>query len=157
MRIGLGMAAGTLLGGNSLVNEPVFFLGVGLGIATLFAARYVLSAAVPGSSCWHFRRNRNRIPFIDGLSPTAWSHGSPECLVRTMRIGGIHFLPMAITFGPRMLVLGLACITIASFALVVPSVPFVLIGVVDGVLKASIGGWMLTTKYPRRALNTTFP
>ena len=70
---------------------------------------------------------------------------------RTMIIVGLHFLPMAIVFGPRMLFLGTACIVNAAIGFVAPVVPFSLISVVDGVLKVGFGMWMLSTKRLRSA------
>jgi len=38
-------------------------------------------------------------------------------------IVGVHFLPMAISFGPRLLVLGIICISVAVAGLSLPGVP----------------------------------
>ena len=54
--------------------------------------------------------------------------------------------PMAVTFGPRILLLGGACIATALVGLSLPSVPYEVFGIVDGALKVAVGAWLLSTK-----------
>jgi len=61
-------------------------------------------------------------------------------------IVGVLFLPMAVAFGPRMLLLGCACIATAFVGLVVPTVPYEAFGIVDGTLKVGFGAWLFSTK-----------
>jgi hypothetical protein len=53
---------------------------------------------------------------------------------------------MAVTFGPRMLLLGGACIATALVGLSVPSIPYEVFGIIDGTLKVGVGAWLLATK-----------
>jgi hypothetical protein len=146
------MMGGTLFGGNGLVNEPVFFVGVGFGTVTLFMAKHVsFGRGTTRQLLALFGALALEFVLLMGAARLLGPMDQERIWCRTMLIVGIHFLPMAITFGPRMLVLGFACIAVALLALVLPSVPFLLIGLVDGALKASIGGWMLLTKDPRVA------
>jgi len=80
--------------------------------------------------------------------------GSPD--VRTywlwaLGIVGLHFIPMAIAFGPIVLALGVACMANAAVGLAASSMPFLLIGTADGLLKVLLGGWMLLSREPGRS------
>ena len=45
-----------------------------------------------------------------------------------------------------MLLLGGACIATALVGLVVPTVPYEALGIVDGALKVGFGAWLFSTK-----------
>ncbi|HZF28398.1 MAG TPA: DUF6609 family protein [Gammaproteobacteria bacterium] len=57
------------------------------------------------------------------------------------------FLPMAISFGPRFAVLGLACILNAALGLLAASIPYEVFGLVDGALKLGFGAWSLASSF----------
>lgn len=61
-------------------------------------------------------------------------------------IVGIHFLPMAISFGPRFGVLGVLCIVNALVALVVFGMADGAFLLLDGALKVVFGIWLLSDK-----------
>ena len=63
-------------------------------------------------------------------------------------IVGVHFLPMTLCFGPRLLSLGFACIANGVVGLLLPHVPYGLFGLIDGFLKLAFGTWLLLTKGP---------
>jgi len=67
--------------------------------------------------------------------------GTPEPVrwLWVLMIVGVHFLPMAVCFGPLFLLLGGACISNAALGLLLPEVPFELFGLVDGALKLVVG------------------
>ncbi len=67
--------------------------------------------------------------------------GTPEPVrwLWVLMIVGVHFLPMAVSFGPLFLLLGGACISNAALGLLLPDVPFGLFGLVDGALKVFVG------------------
>lgn len=65
--------------------------------------------------------------------------------IRTMwvlMIVGIHFLPMAICFGPRLAIVGLLCIVNGLIGLVLNNVSSDLFLLVDGALKVGFGLWL---------------
>ena len=144
--VGAGVVGGTFSAGERIVNEQVFFAGLGAAILSLFAARWVSFG--PGT-----RLQMTALFGALGLQAillvTAARVIGPmpadRLWYRTMIIVGLHFLPMAFVFGPRMLLLGTACIVNATIGFVAPAVPFSLISVVDGVLKVGFGMWMLWT------------
>ena len=66
-------------------------------------------------------------------------------------IVGIHFLPMAFSFGPRMLLLGTACIANAVLGLLLQDLPYEIFGVLDGCLKVGFGFWLFAPQPPSTA------
>lgn len=61
-------------------------------------------------------------------------------------IVGIHFLPMAISFGPRFGILGILCIVNASAGLILSGVAVDIFLLLDGALKVVFGIWFLSDK-----------
>ena len=59
-------------------------------------------------------------------------------------IVGVHFLPMAISFGPRVLVLGAICIAISIAGLNLPGLPGQAFLLMDALAKLVIGLWLLS-------------
>lgn len=66
----------------------------------------------------------------------------PVRLMWILLIVGIHFLPMAISFGPRFGILGLLCVVNALTALVLIGAVNEIFLFVDGVLKFGFGVWL---------------
>ena len=143
--VGAGVVGGTFAAGERLVNEQIFF-----GDLALQSCRCLQHA---GS---HLSRGTLRqltallgalgLQAILLVAAATVIEPMPEDRLwyRTMIVVGVHFLPMAIVFGPRMLLLGIACIVNATIGFVARVVPFALISVVDGVLKVGFGVWMLS-------------
>ena len=67
-------------------------------------------------------------------------------------IVGVHFLPMAISFGPRLLVLGVICIAVAIAGLSLPGLPSEAFLVTDALSKLVIGLWLLSDLSRRSTL-----
>jgi hypothetical protein len=67
-----------------------------------------------------------------------------------LMIVGVHFVPMAVSFGPIFALLGGACIANAALGLLLPTAPYELFGFVDGALKVVVGAWALRS--PLRAV-----
>jgi hypothetical protein len=151
--VGLGLVAGTLLAKDGPVNVPYFFAGIGMGVITLCFAKFVSFG--PGTSAQYATLGLALVLqalLIAGAARFIGPMPRPEELwYRTMIIVGIHFLPMAVTFGPRMAALGFACIAISTVGLLIPGVPFAFLGLLDGALKVGFGAWMLSTRGPRLA------
>lgn len=68
-------------------------------------------------------------------------------------IVGVHFVPMAISFGPRLLALSAICIAISSVGLRVTSVAAEVILLLDATAKVAIGFWLFSDilRYAKRA------
>lgn len=63
-------------------------------------------------------------------------------LMWVLIIVGIHFLPMAVCFGPRLLIIGLLCIVNGLIGLILNNLPSDLLLLIDGVLKVGFGLWL---------------
>jgi len=66
----------------------------------------------------------------------------PVRLMWILLIVGVHFLPMAISFGPRFGILGVLCIVNALTALILIGAVNEIFLLVDGVLKFGFGIWL---------------
>jgi len=149
--IGVGLLAGLAFSGAALVNYNVFFAGAGLAVMSLFFSGF-LSSGTPS------RLQIAALAFAIALEVALFvgmrrflPPGTQEH-VRWLWVSiavGIHFLPMAISFGPQLLLLGGACIANAAVGLLLADVPFEVFGVVDGLLKVGVGTWLLSSSARR--------
>jgi len=145
--IGAGLVSAIAFSGEALVNYTVFFAGVGAATVSLFVSGR-LSAGTPS------RIQITALVFAIGLEIILFAvlgrtlpRGTAES-VRWLWISvvvGIHFLPMALSFGPRMLLLGAACIVNAVLGLLLPQLPYEIFGLFDGCLKFGFGLWLLSS------------
>jgi hypothetical protein len=150
--IGVGLLAAVVLSGSALVNYGVFFAAVAVAIASLFFAKG-LSFGPPtrlqlAALIFALTLEGALFALMGRLLPP----GTEE-QVRWLWVSiivGVHFVPMAISFGPLLLALGVGCIATAAVGLMMPSVPYEVFGVIDGMLKVAIGAWLLSVK-PRVA------
>lgn len=69
-------------------------------------------------------------------------------LVWILMIVGVHFLPMAISFGPRFGALGALCMVNALAGLVITSAASEIVLLLDGALKVVFGIWLFSDKAP---------
>ncbi|HEX7237719.1 MAG TPA: DUF6609 family protein [Gammaproteobacteria bacterium] len=146
--IGAGLLAAIAASGDAPVNRGVFYAALGAALVSLcFARRVSLGRPTPlqiGALVFAVALQGALIVLKSRLLP----HTTPEHVrwLWVAAIVGIHFLPMAVTFGPRMLLLGSACIATALAGLSMPSIPYEVFGIVDGALKVAVGAWLLATK-----------
>lgn len=143
--IGAALIAAIALSGGALVSYPVFFAGSGLAVLSLFLsgrlsdgrptrAQFVALAVALALEAVLFALLPRVLP-TGTLEPVRW--------LWVLMIVGVHFLPMAVSFGPLLLLLGGACISNAALGLLLPEVPFELFGFVDGALKLIVGAGLL--------------
>jgi hypothetical protein len=146
--MGAALLFAILFSGAALVNYNVFFVGVGIAVVSLFASGH-LSTGSPT------RLQFVALAFALGLEfilllimGRTLPRGTAE-QIRWLWISlivGIHFLPMALTFGPIMLALGSACIANAVLGLLFPTTAYEVFGIIDGGLKLGFGLWLLAFK-----------
>lgn len=146
--VGLGLIGAIAFSSAALVNYNVFYAGAALGVISLTFSRRLSTG----------RPTRMQIGALVGAIVlevallAAMGRVLPPGTDESVRwlwvsaIVGIHFLPMSICFGPRFLVLGVACIVNAGLGLLMPELPYELFGLLDGVLKVSFGVWSLVGK-----------
>lgn len=152
--VGLGLIAAVAFSGEKLADLRIFFVGVGLGIvALMFASKLSLGAprrvqigalvAAVALEIILFNVQGRMLP-----------QGTNES-VRWMWISmivGVHFLPMAISFGPRLLVLGVICIAVATAGLSLPGLPSEAFLLTDALSKLVIGLWLFSDLSRRSTL-----
>jgi len=150
--IGLGLIGSILFSGAALVNYTVFFVGIAVATISLFSSRRLsfgsptrfqliaLVSAVGLEIVLFNIMGRTLPPATDEHIRWLW----------VSIIVGIHFFPMAVCFGPRMALLGGACIASAVAGLLVDA-PYEIFGFIDGILKLGFGIWLISTKPPRAA------
>jgi hypothetical protein len=139
--IGAGLIAAIVFSGAALVNYTVFYVGAGLAVLSLFLSRR-LSFGPP-----------TRVQLIALAVAVAlevalfivMGHTLPPDTSERVRwlwvlmIVGVHFVPMAISFGPIFVLLSGACMANAALGLLLPGVPYEVFGLVDGALKVFVG------------------
>ena len=157
--IGTGLICAIVFSGGALVSYPIFFIGLAAAIVSLCAAgrwsrgsptrvqiaALALAIALEIVLFIVMARMLPRTP-----EPVRWLWVSI--------IVGVHFLPMALCFGPRMLLLGLACITNGITGLLMPQIRYELFGFADGSLKVAFGAWLFwstTEERHRKRLQPT--
>ena len=152
--VGMGLIAAVAFGGDKVADLQIFFVGVGLGIvALMFASKLSLGkptrvqigalVAAIALEVIIFNVQGRMLP----LGTDEW--------VRWMWISmivGVHFLPMAISFGPRLLVLGAICIAISIAGLSFPRLPGEAFLLMDASAKLVIGFWLFSDLFRRSTL-----
>jgi hypothetical protein len=144
--VGTGLIAAVAFSGDKLADLRIFFGGVGLGtIALMFAGS--LSLGTPT------RLQIGALGAAIALEVILFNvqgrllpRGTDES-VRWMWISmivGVHFLPMAISFGPRLLALGAICIAIAIAGLNLRGSPAEIFLLMDGAAKLAFGVWLFS-------------
>ena len=147
--MGVGIGGGIAFSGPALVNYAVFYAALAIAIGSLFLAGYLSQgepsrlqiAALAGAIVLEVAL----IIAMARLLPL----GTAEHVrwLWVLGIVGVHFVPMALSFGPGFLCLGLACIANAAVGLRLQAVPFEIFGLIDGALKLAVGLWLFV---PRR-------
>ena len=146
--IGSGLISAIAFSGNALVNYAVFFVGVGCATVSLFAAGHWSKASptLLQIAALVFAIAFEIILFVIMARTLPRGTGEHVRWLWTSMIVGIHFLPMALSFGPAMLLLGAACIVNAGLGLLLLDLPFEVFGLLDGCIKLGFGLWLLVPK-----------
>ena len=139
--IGVGLIAAIALSGDALVSYPVFFAGIALAIVSLFVSKRLSDGRPTRAQLLALAAALVLEAVLFALLPRMLPPGTSERVrwLWVLMIVGVHFLPMAVSFGPLFLLLGGACISNAALGLLLPDVPFGLFGLVDGALKVFVG------------------
>ena len=139
--VGAGLIAAIALRGDALVSYPVFFAGLGLAVLSLLVSGRLSDGPPTRAQLLALAAALALEVALFALLPRLLPPGTPEPVrwLWVLMIVGVHFLPMAVCFGPLFLLLGGACISNAALGLLLPEVPFELFGFVDGALKLVVG------------------
>lgn len=146
--IGAGLIGAIAFSGHALVNYNVFFVGVALGVVSLFFARRLSTGRPTRLQVIALAASIALEVFLFVLMGRLLPRSTEESVrwLWVSAIVGVHFLPMSICFGPRFLLLGAACITNAVAGLVAREIPYELFGLIDGLLKVGVGIWSISTR-----------
>jgi hypothetical protein len=146
--VGAGLLAALALSGGALVSYNVFFAAVAVATLSLLFARRVSFGSPTRLQVGALVFALTLEGALFGLMGRLLPPGTEEQIrwLWVSVIVGVHFIPMAICFGPRMLVLSGGCIATAVVGLMMPGVPYEVFGVVDGMLKVAVGAWLFSTK-----------
>jgi uncharacterized protein DUF6609 len=139
--IGAALIAAIALSGHALVSYPVFFAGLGVAILSLFVSGRLSDGRPTRAQLVALAAAIALEAALFAVVPRMLPPGTQESVrwLWVLMIVGVHFLPMAVSFGPLFLLLGGACISNAALGLLLPEVPFELFGLVDGALKVFVG------------------
>jgi hypothetical protein len=139
--IGAALIAAIALSRGALVSYPVFFAGMGIAILSLFVSGRLSDGRPTHAQLIALAAAIALEVFLFALLPRILPLGAPEAVrwLWVLMIVGVHFLPMAVSFGPLFLLLGGACISNAALGLLLPEIPFELFGLIDGALKVFVG------------------
>jgi hypothetical protein len=146
--VGAGLIAAIALGRDTLVSYPVFFAGLGLAVASLLVSGRLSDGAPTRAQLLALAAALALEAVLFALLPRMLPPSTPERVrwLWALIIVGVHFLPMAVSFGPLFALLAGACISNAALGLLLPDAPFGLFGVFDGALKVFVGLGSLRTR-----------
>ncbi len=155
--VGMGLIAAVVFSGDKVADLQIFFVGVGLGIvALMLASKFSLGKPTRVQIGALVAAIVLEVVLFD-VQGRMFPRGTDES-VRWMWISmivGVHFLPMAINFGPRLLVLGIVCIAISIVGLSLPGLPREAFLLMDALSKLVIGLWLFSDLSRRSTLANT--
>lgn len=139
-----------------VVMSPLFFAGLFLAAAVFPFLRRRLSTGPLTLSQQQALRNAF---LVEGVGLAAALAASHSLTPRTMWLWvlffvGAHFMPLRRVHGPAMAALSVVSMACAGTGLVLHSVPFQWLALVDGVAKLLTGAFLFADGTRRAALNT---
>jgi hypothetical protein len=148
MLIGAGLICAIAFSGDALVDYTIFFVGVGVATISLFAVRRLSQGSPTRLQIGALISAIALEIILFAIMGRTLPPGTAEHVrwLWVSMIVGIHFLPMALCFGPRMLLLGGACIANAIMGLLIPQMPYEIFGLLDGFLKLGFGVWLFAPR-----------
>ncbi len=144
--MGFTVLLASLGGGATLMQPGVFFGGLAVASILSFGVFWQrLSLGTPSAA--QSRASRTGLVLEAVLLIAIWlilGQGDPRTLWLAVFLGvGAHFLVFHPVHGPAMVVLSMLCMANALVGFGLWSVPFVIFGAIDGMLKIAVGLRML--------------
>lgn len=143
--IGAVILVSTALGGAWLINPIIFGLGYVGGMAVIFGMPAVTQRFSDGPES-RFQANMGTLAIVLMFLLMALIAGRSFATLdfRTIWLGALlatalHFIPFAAVHGPPMFRLAIPLTINALVGLLVPTIPFALIAVIDGLIKLGFG------------------
>ena len=143
--IGLTMVAALFARGARPVSLRVFWAGAALAVLSLFLFTHLLSSGPPTRPqvLALIGAILLQVVGIAAIQPLAHPQTPRDFWLWLLFVVGLHFLPMALAFGPRMAALGLLCMLDALAGLWLRELPLPWFGYMDAALKIGFGLWLL--------------
>lgn len=143
--IGLVIIVGTLLGADYGIQPVIFVVGYGAGMAIIFnskalAQRYSLGPATP----FQEKVSNFAIVLMFVLMGLFSGRSFATLDFRMIWLGALlatalHFIPFALVHGPAMVVMAVPLAATAVTGMLLPEIPFLYLGLVDGGIKLLFG------------------
>jgi hypothetical protein len=151
--MGVTIIVATLLGGDQLLHPGVFFPGMIASIAGVLLNRRLRNRLAYGELSLRQRRLMLAALGLEAIGfPVLWfaywGHDMHLYWLLALLLVGLHFLPFGLVHGPEMALLGVLCMLNAAAGLLIGGIPFVVTGLVDGLLKLILGTRMFLTRPP---------
>ena len=145
---GVGIVVGTFAGGAQAASRPIFFIATGIGLTLLFALGDRLSYGSPSRTQLVALYGAILLEILLFVALPVFLRTSSARVfwLWALVVVGVHFLPMGVAFGPAIGLLGGLCILNAGAGLLLSRVPFLVFGVVDGLLKMAFGMRMVLAR-----------
>ena len=148
--IGIVTITAAITGGKLCINIPVFILGYMVGIFLCYGNKKIIFNRLSCGGKSKFQENMSNIAFVV-LGVMCTISGMSSYLTHSMRTTwlllflatGIHFLVFYFVHGKSMVLICIITCTNAIVGLLFPQIPFVMIGVIDGLIKAGFGMFLL--------------
>ncbi|WP_312651942.1 DUF6609 family protein [Proteiniclasticum sp.] len=155
--IGLVITLSTLAGGEKLINPIIFMLGYGISFYAVYINPTIGNKLSEGPSS-DFQNKMGNIGIISLFvlmflisGPFFPAQNWRMIWTGTLLATGLHFFIFYFVHGSSMILLGAACTLLASLAMLMPEIPFLLIGTGDGLIKVLFGGYLLFLSKPTRS------
>jgi len=146
--IGLGLILAVVWAGEAPVNARILGISAILGIVAIPTARKFFPLGKP--KALHILAMTGSVALELCLFWLVFSRLPKATPPQTrwlwaMLLVGLHFIPMGLALGRRVVILGAACAAVAASALMFGVIPFACAIVVDGILKLGFGASMAFT------------
>jgi hypothetical protein len=146
--IGLGLILAVVWAGDAPVNARILGVSAILATAAIPIMRKILPLGRP--KAFHILAMIGSVALELYLFWLVFSRLPKDTQPQTrwlwaLLLVGLHFIPMGLALGRRVVILGAACVAVAASALFFGLLPFAYAVVVDGILKAGFGASMAVT------------
>ncbi len=152
--IGLVITLSTLAGGEKLINPIIFMLGYGVSFYAVYINPTIGKKLSQGPST-DFQNRMGNIGVISLFvlmflisGPFFPAQNWRMIWTGTLLATGLHFFVFYYVHGISMILLGAICAVLASVGMLMPEIPFLLIGAGDGLIKVLFGGYLLFLSKP---------
>lgn len=153
--IGAIILLATVFGGKYMINPVIFIIGYGLGFGFILRSKIIRDRLSFGPMS-KFQKNISTLSVIVMfiLMSLFSGHSFATMDFRMIWLGAllataIHFIPFSLVHGRSFLVLAIPLAALSVMGIVNNSIPFGLVGTLDGIIKIVFGAYLLLSKEPQ--------